>query len=256
MKFAALFAAGALLAAAPVARAQEPTPGAQYIAAAQEAAKAGNKDEAFRQMELAAKAGNVLVAYFLGRAYEQGGDVPQDETKALAYYSQAAKGGHMDAEYRLGMRHLKGEGLPRDREKAIDYLVSADRHGSMQADAELRTIAQAEDQKLSCAKDAVARLGYERARTTTAMFADANEFVRSTGRGGDFVSVYGPTDGSLLPTSRYRAVRLLVEGYRTVREQKVSGGSSSVTFYEYEDRGDPSAQGAKDAEFVRKACGL
>ncbi|AYV46105.1 hypothetical protein CFHF_16410 [Caulobacter flavus] len=255
MKFAALLAAGALLVAAP-ALAQEAAPGAQYVAAAQEAAKAGNKEEAFRQMELAAKAGNVMVAYFLGRAYEQGGDVPKDEARALAYFKQAADGGHMDAEYRIGMRHLSGEGLPRDRDKAIDYLVGADRHGSMRANAELSKIAQAEDQKLVCAKEAIARLGYERARTTTAMFADANEFVRPAGSGGDFVSLYGPDDGSMMAASRYRAVRLRVEGYRAVREQKVSGGSASVTFYEYEGRGDPSAQGAKDAEFVRKACGL
>lgn len=254
MKFATLLVAAAV--AATPALAQEETPGAQYIAAAQEAAKAGNKDEAFRQMDLAAKAGNVLVAYFLARAYESGGDVPKDDGRSLAYLRQAADGGHMDAEYRLGLRYLNGQGLPADRDEAVDYLVRADRHGSMPAFNELARIAKTEDQKLACAKEAIERLGYERAKTTTAMFGKANEYVRAAGSGGDFVALYGPDDGGMIAATRYRAVRLKIDGYSVARPKQVSGGASSVTFYEYEGRGAPSAQGAKDGEFVRKACGL
>ncbi|MDG2531181.1 tetratricopeptide repeat protein [Caulobacter endophyticus] len=254
MKFAPLLTALVLVAAPALA--QEQTPGAGYIAAAQEAAKAGNKDEAFRQMELAAKAGNVLVAYFLARAYESGGDVAKDEVKALAYLRQAADGGHMDAEYRLGVRYLNGQGLAADRDKGVDYLVRADRHGSMPAFNELARIAKAEDDKLVCAKAAIERLGYERAKTTMAMFGKANEYVRAAGSGGDFVALYGPDDSGMIAATRYRAVRLKIDGYSVARPKQVSGGASSVTFYEYEGRGAPSAQGAKDAEFVNKACGL
>jgi len=256
MKFASLLFAGLLLAAATPALAQTPSPGADHIAAAQAAAQAGDKPEAFRQMELAAKAGNVLIAYFLGRAYEQGGDVAKDNAKALAYYQQAADGGHLDAEYRIGLRYLNGQGLPRDRDRGVDYLFRADNHGSLPANQELTRIAEAEGRKLVCAKAAIARLGYGPARTSTAMLGKANQFVRASGSGGDLVELYGPDPDASYGPALYSAVRLRIQGYGRTVEKRVAGGQSSVTFQEYEDLGAPSAQGDKDAAAIKAECGL
>lgn len=260
MKFARLFTAlagsGLLLAAAASAPAQTSGPGAEHIAAAQAAAKAGDKPEALWQMELAAKAGNAWAAYFLARVYEQGDGVPKDEAKALAFMQQAAEAGHLDAEYRIGLRYLNGQGLPHDRDRGVDYLFRADNHGSLPANQELTRIAEAEGKKLACAKTAIARLGYGPARTSTAMFGKANQFVRASGSGGDLVELYGPDPDASYGPALYSAVRLRIQGYGRTVEKRVAGGQSSVTFQEYEDLRAPSAQGDKDAAAIKAECGL
>lgn len=72
---------------------------------------------------LAALNGNSSAMYMVGLMYSTGvgGAVPQDQAKALLYYTFAAVRGHTRAEMTLGSRHNTGVGTPKSCETACKY---------------------------------------------------------------------------------------------------------------------------------------
>lgn len=63
---------------------------------------------------------------FMGIYHEQGkGGLPKDFTKAAVYYLEAAKQGYADAQYHLGYLHVKGQGVPASYEDAAKWFLRA-----------------------------------------------------------------------------------------------------------------------------------
>lgn len=64
--------------------------------------------------------GNVSAMYFLGMKYDEGWDVPQDDTKAAVWYEKAASNGDINAQFEVGIIYSEGTGVSQDDTKA-DY---------------------------------------------------------------------------------------------------------------------------------------
>ena len=66
-----------------------------------------------------AEKGDPDAQFEMGAACEEGmGELLQDYTVAVAWYTRAAKQGHARAQYRLGLLSADGLGTKRDPEKA------------------------------------------------------------------------------------------------------------------------------------------
>jgi len=66
----------------------------------------------------------------LGKAYEAGNGVPQNDQTALQWLRKAADQGDHSAENDLGTMYRFGEGVPRDKEEAVRWYQKAARGGS------------------------------------------------------------------------------------------------------------------------------
>ena len=69
-----------------------------------------------------AEAGDATAQYELGRAYDKGKGVEEDEVEASRWYSRAGRQGHKKALYELGDQHFFGAGdVPFDRVRSYAY---------------------------------------------------------------------------------------------------------------------------------------
>ena len=69
-----------------------------------------------------AEAGDAAAQYELGRAYDKGKGVEEDEVEASRWYSRAGRQGHKKALYELGSQHFFGAGdVPFDRVRSYAY---------------------------------------------------------------------------------------------------------------------------------------
>ena len=80
-------------------------------------------------------------AYEIGTSYERGysqwtRDFPQDDAKALYWYTKAAEQGNADAQYTLGQRYLSGKGVPQDAAQAFQWFEKAAK-SSLEAHSQL-----------------------------------------------------------------------------------------------------------------------
>lgn len=71
------------------------------------------------------EAKNPYAAYFLGKLYEKGQNVPQDIAEAMRLYIISAEQDNDFAAYRLGKLYLGGEGMLKDVESAIRWFTFA-----------------------------------------------------------------------------------------------------------------------------------
>lgn len=81
--------------------------------------------EAVPKLEAAAKAGHKKAQYRLGRCYDKGRGVAENETKAFQWYSKSAAQGYAKAQYQLGDCYKDGDGVAKDRQKAVEYFTKA-----------------------------------------------------------------------------------------------------------------------------------
>ena len=68
---------------------------------------------------------SAMLAFAKGYNYERGRNVPQDYSKAMAFYHQAADAGHPLAEFRIGYLYEKGLGVEKDYTQARDWYQKA-----------------------------------------------------------------------------------------------------------------------------------
>jgi hypothetical protein len=73
-----------------------------------------------------AEQGKATDQYWLGRMYQNGNGVPQDDAEAVKWYRKAAEGyrkeaeqGNMYYQYALGEMYQKGDGVPQDDTEAV-----------------------------------------------------------------------------------------------------------------------------------------
>ncbi len=73
----------------------------------------------------AAELGNAQAQYELGRLYDNGKEVLQDEEAALKLYTAAAEQGHVEAHYSLGWMLIEEGGVLQDNEAALKWWTRA-----------------------------------------------------------------------------------------------------------------------------------
>jgi TPR repeat protein len=85
--------------------------------------------------ELRARAehGDATAEYALGKAYESGNGVPQNEEAAVKWYRKAAEQGNAPAQNDLGIMYRTGQGVNRDKEQAVRWYRKAAKQGNPQA---------------------------------------------------------------------------------------------------------------------------
>jgi TPR repeat protein len=79
------------------------------------------------QLQAEAEAGNATAQEMLGRAYEDGNDVPQDYTLAAKWYRKAADQGNAVAQNNLGIMYRTGSGVEKSKEEAVKWYKLASR---------------------------------------------------------------------------------------------------------------------------------
>jgi len=77
-----------------------------------------------------AEAGDAQAQFELGRAYEDGKGVPQDDARAIEWLRKSADQGNAQAENSLGVMYALGQGVARDREEAVRWYKKAAKQGS------------------------------------------------------------------------------------------------------------------------------
>jgi TPR repeat protein len=85
------------------------------------------------QLLKTAEAGDAQAQFELGRAYEDGKGVPQDDARAVEWFRKSAEQGNAQAQNSLGVMCALGRGVPRDREEAVRWYKKAAKQGMTEA---------------------------------------------------------------------------------------------------------------------------
>ena len=84
--------------------------------------EASNFQVALSEFRKASREGDVRAQYMLGRMYQHGYGVAENNGVAIDYYRRAAEQGHAKAQYALGIMHQKGLDLPILQDMADDSI--------------------------------------------------------------------------------------------------------------------------------------
>lgn len=88
---------------------------------------AGDFTHAVPKLKAAAEKGNKKAQFRLGRCYDKGEGVAEDNQKAFYWYLKAAAQGHAKAQFQVGRCYKKGKGVAKDPQKAFKYFMSSAR---------------------------------------------------------------------------------------------------------------------------------
>ncbi len=91
--------------------------------------------QAVVKLRAAADKGHKKAQYRLGRCYDKGNGVAENDQMAVQWYTQSAAQGYAKAQYQLGKCYKNGEGVEKNLAKAIDYYSKAAKQDN--ADAQL-----------------------------------------------------------------------------------------------------------------------
>jgi len=89
-------------------------------------------DKAVPKLQAAADKGHKKAQYRLGRCYDKGYGVKEDNKKAFEFYQKSAKQEYAKAMYHLGRCYLKGKGVAANEDEARKWLkraVNNEKHG-------------------------------------------------------------------------------------------------------------------------------
>ena len=75
---------------------------------------AGDYQKAVRLLKPLAEQGDFWAQFKLGEMYRKGEGTPQDDVKAVHWYSRSGAQGWMLAQFHLGVMHAKGWGVPKN----------------------------------------------------------------------------------------------------------------------------------------------
>ena len=96
---------------------------------------AKNYKAAIAKLKPAAEKGHKKAQYRLGRCYDKGHGVAENDKLAVQWYSKAAAQGHAKSMYQLGKCYKNGEGVTKDIKKAVELFKKAADKGN--GDAQL-----------------------------------------------------------------------------------------------------------------------
>jgi TPR repeat protein len=77
-----------------------------------------------------AQSGDAQAQFEVGRAYEAGKGVQQDDERAVEWFRKSADQGNAQAQNSLGVMYALGRGVKRDKEEAVRWYKKAARQGS------------------------------------------------------------------------------------------------------------------------------
>lgn len=80
---------------------------------------------AMKKLLPAAQKGHKKAQYRVGRCYDKGHGVAENNQKAFQWYAKSAAQGHAKAQYQLGKCYMKGKGTAKDTAKAKAWLQKA-----------------------------------------------------------------------------------------------------------------------------------
>ena len=89
-------------------------------------------DKAVPKLQAAADKGHKKAQYRLGRCYDKGYGVKEDNKKAFEFYQKSAKQEYAKAMYHLGRCYLKGKSVAANEDEARKWLkraVNNEKHG-------------------------------------------------------------------------------------------------------------------------------
>ncbi len=89
------------------------------------AAPASPNTALLAETKIKADAGDAAAQYALGRAYEDGQGVPQDDDKAVLWYRKSADQGFAKAQTALGVMYRLGRGVEQDKAEAVRWYEKA-----------------------------------------------------------------------------------------------------------------------------------
>ena len=87
----------------------------------------------FEQLRKSAANGNAETQFKLGRIYDNGEGVEEDNQKAVEWYRRAAEQGDANAQNNLGLMYYNGEGVKEDNQKAVEWYRRAAEQGDANA---------------------------------------------------------------------------------------------------------------------------
>jgi TPR repeat protein len=76
-----------------------------------------------------AQAGDAIAQFELGRHYEDGKGVAQDDAKAVEWFRKAAEQGNPQGQNSLGVMYAEGRGVERNKQEAVRWYRAAAEHG-------------------------------------------------------------------------------------------------------------------------------
>jgi uncharacterized protein len=85
------------------------------------------------EMVQRAESGEAKAQFELGRAYEDGKGMPQDDDRASEWFRKAADQGNAQAQNSLGVMYALGRSVQRDREEAVRWYKKAAKQGLPEA---------------------------------------------------------------------------------------------------------------------------
>jgi TPR repeat protein len=86
---------------------------------------AKNYTAAVPKLKTAAEKGHKKAQYRLGRCYDKGHGVEENDAQAFKWYSKSAAQDYAKAQYAVGKCYKDGKGVEKDRKKAVDYFSKA-----------------------------------------------------------------------------------------------------------------------------------
>ena len=86
---------------------------------------AKNYAAAVPKLKTAAEKGHKKAQYRLGRCYDKGHGVSENDALAFQWYMKSAKQDYAKAQYQLGKCYVKGKGVEVDQKKASTWLKKA-----------------------------------------------------------------------------------------------------------------------------------
>jgi len=91
---------------------------------------AKNYAAAFPKLKAAAEKGHKKAQYRLGRCYDKGNGVKEDDNQAFIWYMKSAQQGFAKAQYQVGKSYKNGEGTEKNRTKAVEWFTKAAKQGN------------------------------------------------------------------------------------------------------------------------------
>ncbi len=77
---------------------------------------------AFINLRPLGRQGDPQAQLYLGRMYQEGLGIEEDDTKAKFWFAKAAEQGLSEAQFNLALMYAKGEGVPQDMVTALKWL--------------------------------------------------------------------------------------------------------------------------------------
>lgn len=181
-----------------------------------------------------AEEGKSRAQSLLGRIYEEGWGIHQDDHKAVEWYRKAAEQGYSSAQNNLGWMYEEGRGVPQDDRQAVEWYRKAAEQGYSTAQNNLGWMYEKGRGVLQ--DDRQAAEWYSKAAEQGYSLSQANlGWMYAEGRG--------------IPQDDHKAV----EWYRKAAEQGNSNAQNNLGWMYQEGRGVPQDD-RKAVEWYRKAA--